>query len=91
MTAVPAMYRDTDYAEERARTVMGEIRLERLYVKSEEQEEIRLSWWPDGRMANRPVDIPESMFVDIIAQGIRDGVLSPLFLAKLIAKTSQIG
>jgi hypothetical protein len=82
--------RDTEYAEERASTRLGAVRLERLFVKAENQEEIRLSWWPDGRMANRPVDVPEGDLVTLLAQGIRDGVLSAQFLPRLIVEAAKV-
>jgi hypothetical protein len=81
--------RDTEYAEEKASSRIGDIRLERLFVKPEQQEEIRLSWWPGGRMANRPVDVPESYLVELLALGIREGVLSAQFLPRLIVKASE--
>jgi hypothetical protein len=76
--------RDTEYARELASVAIGDNRIERLFVKSEDQEEIRFSWWPDGRMANRPLDIPEEQLVALLAKGISEGVLSPRFLPRLI-------
>jgi len=35
---------------------IGDNRIERLFIKEHKQVEIRVSWWPDGRMANRPLD-----------------------------------
>lgn len=82
------MLRDTDYAEEIVTTAIGDIRLERLFVKSEGQEEVRLSWWPGGNLAPRPVDIPESMLIELLANGVKSGVLTPAFLARLIASVA---
>jgi hypothetical protein len=79
--------RDTDYARELASTAIGDVRIERLFVKAENQEEIRLSWWPNGNMANRPLDLPEAQLVELLAEGIRRGVLSPQFLPRLIIAT----
>ena len=79
-----AKLRNTRYAEERRTSKIGDSRIERLFVRETNQEEIRMSWWPKGRMANRPLDVNESDFIDLIAQGIVDGVLSPQFLPKLI-------
>ena len=76
--------RNTRYATELQRTTVGDMRLERLFVKHEEQEEIRLSWWPKGRMAARPVDVPEAMLSTIIVKGIKEGVLSRNFLSDII-------
>ena len=56
--------RDTSYATELATSVLrfpggDEGRIERLLVKEFNQEEIRCSWWKDGRMMMRPLDLPE--------------------------------
>jgi hypothetical protein len=76
--------RDTPYATERATFALGDSRIERIYVKEEQQEEIRISWWPGGNMANRPLDVPEDQLIALIAGGIQQGVLSAQFLPKLI-------
>ncbi len=76
--------RDTEYAREIATFALGDNRIERLFVKEEQQEEIRFSWWPNGNMANRPLDVPEDLLVALIAGGIQHGVLSALFLPRLI-------
>ena len=76
--------RDTKYAREQRTSKIGENRIERLFVKAHQQEEIRLSWWPEGRMANRPLDVTEADFIALLAQGIADGVLSSQFLPKLL-------
>jgi hypothetical protein len=80
--------RDTKYATEQCTAKVGENRIERLFIKAHRQEEIRVSWWPKGRMANRPLDVTEEDFVTLIAQGIADGVLSGQFLSKLIVATA---
>ena len=82
--------RDTDYAKEIVSSRIGETRIERLFVKSENQEEIRLSWWPGGNLANRPLDVPERDLIALLARGIKDGVLSPQFLPKLIVTCAQL-
>lgn len=74
--------RDTNYATEIARSILklpsgGEARIERLLIKSSGSIEIRMSWWKDGRMMMRPLDLGESDFLKLVAQGIRDGVLLP--------------
>lgn len=76
--------RDTDYARELATFAIGDNRIERLYVKEEEQEEIRFSWWPGGNMANRPLDVSEEQLIALIAGGILHGVISAGFLPRLI-------
>ena len=74
--------RDTKYAREIARSTLkwpsgDEARIERLKIKSTGKVEIRLSWWKDGQMQPRPLDLPEADFYRLLVQGIRDGVLSP--------------
>jgi hypothetical protein len=81
--------RDTSYAEERATSSVGANRIERIYVKEFRQEEIRLSWWPNGKMAPRPLDVPEEQLIELVAKGIADGVLSGQFLPKLIVAAAQ--
>ena len=75
--------RDTPYATELVPPAVlgyedGEngARLERIYVKEPGTEEIRLSWWKNGRMQLRPLDLPEEELWDLLAKGIRQGVLT---------------
>ena len=82
------MSRDTPYAKElKTAAISGpgghESRIERLFVKDKEQEEIRFSWWVSGMMQNRPLDLPEDELARLIAKGIVEGVLSPLFLVNV--------
>jgi hypothetical protein len=74
--------RDTGYATEIARSILklesgDEARIERLRMKASGVIEIRLSWWKDGRMMMRPLDLSEPQLLKLLAQGIRDGVLMP--------------
>jgi hypothetical protein len=80
--------RDTSYATEVATAAIGDVRIERIFVKDEGQEEIRLSWWPNGNMAIRPLDVPETELVEPLAEGIRRGVLSAQFLPQLIVSAA---
>ena len=43
-----------------------EGRIERLRVKSTQQEEIRFSWWKSGRFMLRPLDLPEEDLLKLI-------------------------
>ena len=81
--------RSTAYADEIKTTSIGDVRLERLFVKDENQEEIRFSWWPNGNMANRPLDIPEATLIELLAKGVREGVLSSTFIPKLIGAIAK--
>jgi hypothetical protein len=80
--------RDTPYAKElktgkRELSDHSEARVERLFVKGYGQEEIRFSWWKDGKMMTRPLDLPEEDFVALIREGVAQGVFSPETLAEL--------
>jgi hypothetical protein len=81
--------RDTSYATEIATAAIGDMRIERIFVKPEQQEEIRLSWWPNGNLAPRPPDIPEGDLIALLAEGIRRGVLSPQFLPRLTVALAE--
>ncbi len=79
MTNEPGGMRDTGYARELARADIGGHRIERLYVKDRGEEEIRFSWWKDGRMQTRPLDLPEDQLLPLLAEAIREGVFSKRF------------
>ena len=78
-----AIRKKTGYAEELQRTEVGDTRLERLRILATGIEEIRLSWWPRGKFAPRPVDVTEATLVQILAQGVCNGTLSPQFIDNL--------
>jgi hypothetical protein len=72
--------RNTKYAEELARAVLklpsgDEARIERLRMKKTDTVEIRFSWWKEGRIVPRPLDLPETTLTKLLAAGIREGVL----------------
>jgi hypothetical protein len=52
-----------------------EARIERLIIKSSGQTEIRLSWWKDGRMMMRPLDLPERDLMTLLPRGVLEGVI----------------
>ncbi len=83
--------RETSYARELRTSRRGENRIERLLIKSTGQEAIRLSCWPDGQMANRPLDVPEDEFIALLAQGVTQGVLSARFVFRLIEAIKTAG
>jgi len=72
-------------------TRKGENRIERLLIPSSGQEEIRLSSWPEGQMANRPMKVPEDEFIELLAQGVTQGVLSSRFVFRLIEAIKTAG
>ncbi len=80
--------RDTDYATELSRATLGDtsgehFRIERLHVKSLDQEEIRFSWWKGDQMMPRPPDLPEDQLLPLFQNAIREGVFSTQFLGEL--------
>ncbi|MCR0983137.1 hypothetical protein [Roseomonas populi] len=77
--------RDTHYATELAHADIGGSRIERLHVKHQGQDEIRFSWWKDGRMMMRPLDLPENELLPLFQAAIRNGVFSEDFLRDLHA------
>jgi hypothetical protein len=83
--------RETDYATELASAEIDSCRIERLFVKPEQQEEIRFSWWPGGKLANRPLDLPESALLSLLQRAIKNGVFSASFLRDLHAALYEAG
>lgn len=77
--------RSTNYANLIAEADIGGHRIERLFVKDQNQEEIRFSWWKDGRMATRPLDLPEAELLPLLKLAIENDVFSETFLRELHA------
>jgi hypothetical protein len=76
--------RETKYAREITSTEeVGGGRIERIYVKETKQEEIRFSWWRDGRMIPRPLDLPENQLLELIGKAVDNGVFTPSFVEGL--------
>lgn len=74
--------RDTKYAKEIKSVSLtfpggDEARIERLRIKSSKQIEIRFSWWKNGKMQIRPLDLGEKDLMKLLARAIRQGVLLP--------------
>lgn len=76
--------RDTRYAREIASASVNEARVERLFIKAKGQDEIRFSWWKDGRrLMPRALDLPEAELVELLSAGIDNDVFTDRFLADL--------
>ncbi len=75
--------RSTAYADEIAHADQGGARIERLRIKETGEEEIRFSWWKDGRFQTRPLDLSEGDLLPLIAEAIDKGVFSEDFLRGL--------
>lgn len=87
--------RETTYARELARAVVpcpgGEMRMERLHINELNREEIRFSWWPNQKMAQKPLDVTEAELLTLFEQAVDRGVLSPDFrqsLKELLERTT---
>src|SRR5262245_47116000 len=79
-----AQLRDTPYATEKATAEYRRQRIERIFIKLTKRHEIRFSWWPDGQMAPRPLDIPEDELLRLIGRAIEKNVFTPEFLNDLL-------
>jgi hypothetical protein len=79
--------RDTAYARELATASLAsgdsEVRIERLFVKEFQQEEIRFSWWKGDKMMMRPLDLPEHELLELFRLAIQQRVFQPEFLRAL--------
>jgi len=79
--------RDSKYARELASVSKfwgsSEAKIERIYVKEFKQDEIRFSWWNEGRLIPRPLDVPEEDLLFLIQKALEAGVFSADFLSKL--------
>ncbi len=79
--------RDTNYAKELCDPSVvdwerSQARLEKLYIKKLKQEEIRFSWWKNGKMMQRPLDLTEADLLKLLHNGF-DDVFSDEFLIDL--------
>jgi phosphoglycolate phosphatase-like HAD superfamily hydrolase len=82
--------RDTKYATElcepgRVQWEDSEGRIERILVKASGQEEIRFSWWKNGTIATRPLDLPEEDLIALMRSAIESGVFTHRFRSELRA------
>ncbi len=80
--------RDTAYATELATASIAfeggdEGKVERIHVKENAQDEIRFSWWKDGRMIPRPLDLNEEDLIRLLQNAVAVGVFTSNFRARL--------
>ena len=81
---------NTKYAREVVPPVqIRESKIERIFIKELQQEEIRFSWWKDGRFQTRPLDLPESELLPLLLLAFERGVLSEKFKNDLITALSK--
>ncbi|MCK5910345.1 MAG: hypothetical protein KAG62_10375 [Caulobacter sp.] len=76
--------RNTSYAREIATATdsIGQS-IERIHVKDHDREEIRFSWWKDGNIVIRPLDLPESELLPLMRMAMEKGVFSDEFIQNL--------
>jgi hypothetical protein len=51
------------------------ICLERIFVKGG-REEIRLAWWKNGKLTNRPADLETPEWVPLFTDALKQGVFT---------------
>lgn len=64
-----------------------EARIEKLHIKESGEEEVRFSWWKDGKIIPRPLDLSENDLLHLLKDAFSKDVFTPLFkesLRKLI-------
>lgn len=81
--------RDTPYATELCPpgiirwSESEEGRIERILVKDSGQEEIRFSWWKNGNITPRPLDLSEDDLITLLRDAAAKGVFSDNFRSQL--------
>jgi hypothetical protein len=62
---------------------VDECRIERIHVTEFDRDEIRFSWWPNGKFVPQALDVTESHLLDLMAAAIKEGVFKQDFLTEL--------
>ena len=79
--------RNTNYAREIASASTpvnnGDGMIERIFIKGDNEEAYRFSWWKDSRMIPRPLDITEVQLLKLMEKAILENVFTDNFLNKL--------
>lgn len=58
-------------------------RIERLCVKETAKQVVSFSWWPNGKMAGKPLEVPEEHLLLLIKAAIDEDVLTEDFVWEL--------
>jgi hypothetical protein len=67
----------------RAVATVGDDRIERVSVKDAARDEIRFSWWPNGRFSRNPLVITEDELLSLFREAIKADVFADPFLRDL--------
>ena len=62
----------------------NEHRLERMWLKEDESEVIRWSWWKQGHLIPRAPHLTEAQLIALLDKGIEAKVFTPFFLRQLL-------
>jgi hypothetical protein len=57
----------------------SEARIEKLLIRESNEEEIRFSWWKDGKMVTRPLDLSEDDLLVLFKDAFMKEVFSQRF------------
>jgi hypothetical protein len=80
--------RETKYARQlrqpgRVQWDDTEGQIERIPVNASLQEEIRFSWWKNGKLVPRPLDLSEDDLITLFRNAIANDVFTDRFRAEL--------
>jgi hypothetical protein len=81
--------RETHYAQELCEPGIRrwpngeEARMEKLHIKETGEEEVRFSWWKNGKIVPRPLDLSEDDLILLFKDALSKDVLTPMFRMKL--------
>ena len=65
------------------------LRIERLHIHADDVEAIRFSWWKDGNLMMRPLDLTEPQLLPLMSAAMREGVFTDDFLRGLQAALTE--
>jgi hypothetical protein len=80
--------RSTRFGEVLQQAELGGHRIERLRVKKGRHEDIRFSWWKDGKFIPQALSMPEEKLLTLICRAIDKGVFTPDFSNALFRELS---
>lgn len=81
--------RNTSYADELVEPAIlqlgenDEARIELLHIHGTDDDEYRISWWKDGRLMPRALDLNEDHLIALFERGIITRVFRPTFIKRL--------